>query len=211
MGRLPIDCCTEPTIFFGSCHHVQEGNGYIWLGVLTGELNVRVFGVKMCSKNSCLWAALMTTKVSSTNLFHIKGGCGDVLMALTSKFSMYKFATIGLMGGPMAVPSTCSYLFWKVKYVLLKQNSRRQMMFLTVIDVLCWSPGSSSRSFSMMLRAGWMGTEVKSAFTSYDMMVSSGPSWMPLRCCRNSWLFWTWWGDFATRGFKILDSSFDDS
>ena len=59
-------------------------------------------------------------------------------------------------------------------------------MFLTVIDVLSWSLGSSSSNFSMMVRAGWMGTEVKSAFTSYEIMTSSGPSWMPFRCCRKS-------------------------
>ena len=37
----------------------------------------------------------------------------------------------------------------------------------------------------MMLSIGWMGTDVKSAFTSYDMMISSGPSWIPSKCCKN--------------------------
>ena len=46
------------------------------------------------------------------------------------------------------------------------------------MDVLSWSPGSSSSNFSMMVRAGWMGTEVKSAFTSYEIITLSGPNWM---------------------------------
>ena len=41
-------------------------------------------------------------------LFHSKGGFGDDCNALISKFSMKRFATIGLMGEPMAAPSTCS-------------------------------------------------------------------------------------------------------
>ena len=41
----------------------------------------------------------------------------------------------------------------------------------------------------MMLSAGWMGTDVKSAFTSYDMMILSELSWMPSRCYINSLLF----------------------
>ena len=48
-----------------------------------------------------MWAfVMMTTKVSSTNLFHNKGGFGDDYNALISKFSMKIFATIGLMGEP---------------------------------------------------------------------------------------------------------------
>ena len=36
------------------------------------------------------------------------GGCGAVLRAFCSKYSMYKLATMGLTGEPMAGPSTCS-------------------------------------------------------------------------------------------------------
>ena len=35
-------------------------------------------------------------------------GCGTVVRALISNVSIYKFATIGLMGEPIAAPSTCS-------------------------------------------------------------------------------------------------------
>ena len=62
-----------------------------------------------------------------------------------------------------------------------------------------------------MLRAGWMGTDVKSAFRPYDLMISSDFGRMPFMCCINSLLFWTWYGDFATRGFRILDNSLDVS
>ena len=61
----------------------------------------------------------------------------------------------------------------------------------------------------MMLSTSGMSTDVKSAFTSYDIMVSSDLSWMPSKCCMNSLLFWTWYGDFPTRGFRILDNSLD--
>ena len=42
MGRHPIDCCAEPTIFSGCYHHIQEGHGSIWLGVFTCKLNMMV-------------------------------------------------------------------------------------------------------------------------------------------------------------------------
>ena len=69
----------------------------------------------------------MTVKASSTNLFQILGEHGDVARALVSKSSINIFATMGLMGDPMATPSVCSYNFpWNEKYVLVRQNSSRQ-------------------------------------------------------------------------------------
>ena len=50
----------------------------------------------------------MMTKVSSTNLFQNAGGWGADCMALDSRSSIYKLATMGLMGDPIAVPSICS-------------------------------------------------------------------------------------------------------
>ena len=41
----------------------------------------------------------------------------------------------------------------------------------------------------MITKAGSMGTDVKSAFTSKDIMTSSGCNWIPLRSSRKSWLF----------------------
>ena len=54
-----------------------------------------------------------------------------------------------------------------------------------------------------------MDTDVKSAFTSQDMMLSSDLKWTPLMCCMKSLMFWTSYGDLPTRGFRILASSFD--
>ena len=48
------------------------------------------------------------------------------------------------------------------------------------IDVLCWSPLFLDNLFLMMFIAGWIGTDVKSALTSYEMIHSSCWSLMPL-------------------------------
>ena len=40
----------------------------------------------------------------------------------------------------------------------------------------------------MISRAGFIGTEVKSAFTSYDTIASSGPNLMVFRYSKKSWL-----------------------
>ena len=62
----------------------------------------------MCWRKPCLLASLWMTKVSSTCLHQNLGGWGAVLRAFCSKYSMYKLATMGLTGEPMAAPSTCS-------------------------------------------------------------------------------------------------------
>ena len=68
-----------------------------------------------CSRKLVLCGNSRMVKVSSTNLLQ-KRGCGAVMMASCSNFSMYKFATLGLMGNPIAVPSCCSLnLPWKMK------------------------------------------------------------------------------------------------
>ena len=70
----------------------------------------------MCWRKSCLLTSLWMTKVSSTYLHLNLGGWGAVLKAFCSKYSMYRFATIGLTGEPMAAPSTCSKNWpWKEK------------------------------------------------------------------------------------------------
>ena len=44
------------------------------------------------------------------------GGWGAVIRAFCSKYSMYKLATMGPTGEPMAIPSTCSKNWpWKGK------------------------------------------------------------------------------------------------
>ena len=54
----------------------------------------------------------------------------------------------------------------------------------------------------MMLSPGWMDTDIKNAFTSYDVMISSDLNLMPSRCCIKSLLFCTWYGDFPTTRFQ---------
>ena len=76
-------------------------------------------------------------KVSSTNVFQGVGGVGAVVSALVSRSSINKLATIGLMGDLIAAPFTCSNIFpWKVKYVVVRQNSKRQKIWFTDIVVL---------------------------------------------------------------------------
>ena len=60
----------------------------------------------------------------------------------------------------------------------------------------------------MISRAGLIGTDVKSALTSYDTIASSGPNVMPFRCSMKSWLLLMWCGDFPIRGLRILGNSF---
>ena len=62
----------------------------------------------MCCRKLCLLASLWMTKVSSTYLPQYLGGLGAVLGAFCSKYSIYRLATMGLTGEPMAAPSTCS-------------------------------------------------------------------------------------------------------
>ena len=169
----------------------------------------------MCSRKLLLFAVLLNTKVSSIYLFHRLWGWGNLLRSLASKSSMYKLATMGLISESMVAPSSSSqYLSWNRKCVFFKQkllSPNRQMMLLTVLVVLCWSSLSCSRCFLMMLMAGSMGTDVNSTFTSYDMMYSSCCSWMHFICCMKSQVFWTLCGDFPTKGFRIVASSFDVS
>ena len=60
-----------------------------------------------CVKNSDNFYLFMITKVSSTYLFHMRGGSAKVSRARVSVFSMAKFATIDETGEPIAVPKTC--------------------------------------------------------------------------------------------------------
>ena len=48
------------------------------------------------------------TNVSFTYLYHVLGGWVAVLRDFWSKYSIYKLATMGLNGGPVAAPATCS-------------------------------------------------------------------------------------------------------
>ena len=75
----------------------------------SSQVNLMLLSMELrCCSKEYLWAFLMIMKVSSTNLFHSYGLCGDVARALISKSSIKRLATIGLIGEPMAMPSVCS-------------------------------------------------------------------------------------------------------
>ena len=145
-----------------------------------------------CCKKVSLCDLWMMMKVSSTNLFQRMGGVGAVDSALTSKASMNKLATIGLIGDPIAAPFTCLKNFpWKVKYVVLRQNSNRQEIWFTVILVLRCRFLSSSSNFLMIPIDGSIGTDVNRDSTSKDIIHSSDFHWMPSILCMKSMLFLT--------------------
>ena len=136
------------------------------------------------------------------------GGVGAVVSALVSRSSINKLATIGLMGDPIAAPLTCSNIFpWKVKYVVVRQNSKRQEIWFTVMVVLWCKFLSSSRSFLIIAIDGSIGTDVNNDSTSKDIIHSSGLSWMPSMLCMKSMLFLTWCDEPPTRGLMILANS----
>ena len=61
-----------------------------------------------CSRKLFLSCFLMIVSVSCTYLFQSTGVEGDVLMAWTSRSSINRLATMGLMGDNIAAPSACS-------------------------------------------------------------------------------------------------------
>ena len=141
----------------------------------------------MCSRKFSFLVESMTIKVSSTNLFHTLGGCTAELMALISKYSMKRLPAMGLMGDPVAAPCSCSKILpWNWKYMVFKQNYSRLMMCSTFMGVLVWSSGSSSNFLLMMVMADSIGTDVKSAETTYEVTHSPGCNLIPLTCCTKS-------------------------
>ena len=61
-----------------------------------------------CSRKLFLCCFLMIVNVSSTNLFQSTGDDGYVMMAWTSRSSINRLATMGLICDPIAAPSVCS-------------------------------------------------------------------------------------------------------
>ena len=62
----------------------------------------------ICSRRLCLCSSCLMTKVSSTYLSQSLGAVVAVLRAVLSKCSMWRLATMGLTGDPIAGTSTCS-------------------------------------------------------------------------------------------------------
>ena len=72
------------------------------------------------------------------------------------------------------------------KYVVFRQNSSRLVICSTFMVVLEWSSWSSSSLLWIMLIAASIGTEVNSAETSYEVMVSFAWSVTSLMCSMKS-------------------------
>ena len=140
------------------------------------------------------WVFLMMTKVSSTNLLHKLGGVGDVLMAFPQMPPCTSWQLWGLEVNPwqllLSVHRTC---LKSTRWVFFKQNSSNMMICCTDMDVLCCNSLSFSRCCLIVFMAGSMGTDVNRALTSYEMMHSSGSSFMVFICSANSWVLWTLW------------------
>ena len=87
--------------------HVQEGDGPILLVVLHCKPYGRVNTVDVL-KEALFVGFLVDDKGVIHKPVPEPGGLGAVLRAFCSKYSMYRLATIGLTGEPMAAPSACS-------------------------------------------------------------------------------------------------------
>ena len=107
MCRFPVYSDGQRTISLWFYNSVQEGDGTILLVVLYCKPNGRVNTVYMLEE-----ALFISFLVDDKGVIHIPApelrGLGAVLRAFCSKYSMYKLATMGLTGEPMAAPSTCS-------------------------------------------------------------------------------------------------------
>ena len=107
MCGFPVYSDGQRTISLWFDNSVQEGDGTILLVVLYCKPNGRVNTVYVLEE-----ALFIGFLVDDKGVVHIPApelrGVGAVLRAFCSKYSMYKLATMGLTGEPMAAPSTCS-------------------------------------------------------------------------------------------------------
>ena len=107
MCRFPVYSYGQRTISLWFNNSVQEGDGTILLVVLYCEPYGRVNTVYVLKE-----ALFISFLVDDKGVIYIPApelrGVGAVLRAFCSKYSMYKLATMGLTGEPMAAPSTCS-------------------------------------------------------------------------------------------------------
>ena len=106
MCRCPVYSDGQRPISLWFDNSVQEGDGAILFIVLYCKPNGRVNTVYVLQE-----ALLVGFLVNDKGVIHIPApipGGGAVLRTFCSKYSMYKLATMGLTGEPMAAPSTCS-------------------------------------------------------------------------------------------------------
>ena len=90
-------------------------------------------------------------------------------MASFSKNSIYRFATIGETGLPIAVPNFCLYMSpLNVKYVVVKINAISPIMSCTLSLVLFFKVLSFSNRSRITERASSIGVFVNNDATSCD-------------------------------------------
>ena len=107
MCGFPVYSYGQRTISLWFDNSVQEGDGPIFLCVLYCKPYGRVNTVNVLKET-----LFIDFLVDGKGVIYIPvlelGGVGAVLRAFCSKYSMYRLATMGLTGEPMAAPSTCS-------------------------------------------------------------------------------------------------------
>ena len=108
VGGLSSHCSAETAIWLGYNQSFQERHGSIYLAVFHSELNSMINGIDV------FYEAVLICRLDDHKCVMHKsspqtgGGMCAALRALISNSSIYKFATIGLIGEPIAAPSTCS-------------------------------------------------------------------------------------------------------
>ena len=107
MCGFPVYSYGQRTINLWFNNSIQEGDGAILLVVLYCKPYGRVNTVDVLKE-----ALFIGFLVDDKGVIYIPapepGGWGAVLRDFCSKYSMYRLATLGLTGQPMAAPSTCS-------------------------------------------------------------------------------------------------------
>ena len=107
MSGFPVYSYEQRTINLWFYNSVQEGDGTILFVVLYCKPNGRANTVYVLKE-----ALFVGFLVDDKGVIYIPApelrGVEAVLRAFCSKYSMYKLATMGLTGEPMAAPSTCS-------------------------------------------------------------------------------------------------------
>ena len=100
VGGLSVDCCIETAIMQRDDQDVQEEHGTTCPGVISSELNTLVYRIEYALE-CCFCVLIWWLQRCHLHIFSTQRGQGDVLRALISKSSIYKFATMGLKGEPM--------------------------------------------------------------------------------------------------------------
>ena len=112
---LPVDSGVKSAIFIWGYQHIKKRYGAIFFGIFICEMDVSINGIDMSKEGIFLCSLDDGETIIHKPLPDFRGN-GAVARALVSRSSINKLATIGLMGEPIAVPLTCSYIFpWNVK------------------------------------------------------------------------------------------------